>query len=144
VLHRDVKPHNAVITPSGVLKVMDFGAARFAEVPRGVTETGTLVGTPAYMAPEVLRGGHHDARSTCTPAGVVLYECLTGRPPFASAGSPLVLVTHVLEDLPDDPAAVNPLVPRALADVVLSALGKDPDARPPTADALERRLAPFA
>jgi serine/threonine-protein kinase len=144
VLHRDVKPHNAVITPSGVLKVMDFGAARFTDVPRGVTETGTLVGTPAYMAPEVLRGGQHDARADVYAAGVVLYECLTGQPPFTSAASPLVVVTHVLEDRPDDPAAVNPTVPRALADVVLAALEKDPEQRPPSAEALERQLAQFA
>jgi serine/threonine-protein kinase len=144
VLHRDVKPHNAVVTPSGVLKVMDFGAARFTETPRGVTETGTLVGTPAYMAPEVLRGGVHDARSDVYAAGVVLYECLTGRPPFESTASPLVVVTHVLEDRPPDPAALAPTVQRALADVVLGTLAKDPAARPPTADALERELARFA
>jgi serine/threonine-protein kinase len=144
VLHRDVKPHNAVVTPGGVLKVMDFGAARFTEAPRGVTETGTLVGTPAYMAPEVLRGGTHDARSDVYAAGVVLYECLTGRPPFESTASPLVVVTHVLEDRPDDPAALNPVVPRPLADLVLRTLAKDPAARPASAATLERELAGFA
>jgi serine/threonine-protein kinase len=144
VLHRDVKPHNAVITPSGLLKVMDFGAARFAEAPRGVTETGTLVGTPAYMAPEVLRGAVHDARADVYAAGVVLYECLTGRPPFESAESPLVLVTHVLEDRPEDPASLNAGVPRALADLVLGALAKDPEERPASAEAFERQLALFA
>jgi serine/threonine-protein kinase len=144
VLHRDVKPHNAVITPGGVLKVMDFGAARFADAPRGVTETGTLVGTPAYMAPEVLRGAPHDARADVYAAGVVLYECLTGRPPFESAASPLVVVTHVLEDAPRDPAALNPAVPRALADAVLRTLAKDPAARPQSAEAFERELAAFA
>lgn len=145
VLHRDVKPHNAVITSSGVLKVMDFGAARFADVPRGVTETGTLVGTPAYMAPEVLRGGQHDARSDVYAAGVVLYECLTGQPPFdAASASPLVVVTHVLEDRPDDPATRNAAVPRGLADLVLAALAKEPAERPAGAEAFERQLATFA
>jgi serine/threonine-protein kinase len=96
------------------------------------------------MAPEVLRGAPHDARADVYAAGVVLYECLTGRPPFESAASPLVVVTHVLEDAPPDPAALNPEAPRALADLVLRALAKDPAQRPQTAEAFERELAAFA
>ena len=75
---------------------------------------------------------------------MVLYECLTGHTPFESGGSALVVVTHVLEEDPADPCAIRPEIPRALCDLTLSALAKDPAARPPTAEAFERRLAAFA
>jgi serine/threonine-protein kinase len=144
VLHRDVKPHNAVLTPGGTVKVMDFGAARFADAPRGVTETGALIGTPIYMAPEVLRGEPFDARADVYSAGVLLYECLTGRSPFPSPGPLLVVLTQVLEAAPDDPHALRPEVPRALADLALAAMAKDPAARPASAEAFEGALAALA
>jgi eukaryotic-like serine/threonine-protein kinase len=142
VIHRDVKPHNLVVTLDGTLKVMDFGTARLAEAPRGLTESGVLFGTPAYMAPESLRGATVDARADVYAVGVVLYESLVGRTPFtAGAGSPLVVLTHVLESAPVDPSTLNAAIPRALADVVLDALSKDPARRPPSARALAERLA---
>jgi serine/threonine-protein kinase len=142
VIHRDIKPHNLVVTPDGTLKVMDFGTARLTEAPRGLTESGVLFGTPAYMAPEALRGATVDARADVYAAGVVLYEALVGRTPFTSgAGSPLVVLTHVLESAPTDPAQLNQAVPRALADAVLDALSKDPARRPASARALAERLA---
>jgi serine/threonine-protein kinase len=141
VIHRDVKPHNLVVTPDGTLKVMDFGTARLAEAPRGLTESGVLFGTPAYMAPESLRGATVDARADVYAAGVVMYEALVGRTPFtAGTGSPLVVLTHVLESVPEDPVALNPGVPRALGDVVLDALSKDPARRPASARARAARL----
>ena len=143
VVHRDVKPHNACVTGDGVLKVMDFGAALSTDAAHGLTETGTLIGTPAYMAPEVLRGAPHDARADVYAAGVVLYECLTGRAPFESVGSPLAVVTHVLETTPEDPCTLRSGLPRALCDLVLGALAKDPAARPTSADDFERQLAAF-
>jgi len=87
VVHRDVKPHNLVVTPAGLLKVMDFGTARPVGASRGLTESGALFGTPAYMAPELLRGGAVDARADVYAAGVVLFEALVGRPPFTGADS---------------------------------------------------------
>jgi serine/threonine-protein kinase len=144
VIHRDVKPHNLVVTPGGVLKVMDFGTARLVEAPRGLTESGVLFGTPAYMAPESLRGGKVDARADVYAAGVVLYEALVGHAPFTgpgTGGAPLVVLTHVLESPPRDPAELNPAVPRPLADVVLRALAKDPAERPQSAAALAEALA---
>jgi serine/threonine-protein kinase len=146
VVHRDVKPHNAVVSPSGVLRVMDFGIARFAGAPSGITETGVLIGTPAYMAPEVLRGATADVRSDVYGTGAVLYECLTGRPPFgdASGVQALVVLTQVLEEAPGDPRALRPEVPEGLAQVVLAALAKDATRRPQSAEELGERLAPYA
>jgi serine/threonine protein kinase len=96
------------------------------------------------MAPEVLRGEPLDARADVYATGVVLYECLTGQPPFNAAGSGLLVVTHVLESPPEDPRRLRPDLPSPLADLVLTTMAKDPDARPPSAEALERLLAAFA
>ena len=141
VLHRDIKPHNCVVTEHGLLKVMDFGIARFAAAPRGITETGVVLGTPAYMAPEVLRGGVFDERADIYATGAVLYECLVGHPPFEQDGSALVLLTRVLESAPAEPSQLRPEVPRALSALVMQALSKDPAARPVSAVALSERLA---
>jgi HAMP domain-containing protein/predicted Ser/Thr protein kinase len=90
VIHRDIKPQNMVVEPNGVLKVMDFGIARLAsrKPESGVTQAGTIIGTPEYMAPEQLSGEDVDQRVDIYAAGCVLYECLTGRPPFV-ADTPL-------------------------------------------------------
>src|SRR5258708_19201183 len=84
VIPRDIKPQNMVVEPSGFLKVMDFGIARLANPPqgKGLTEAGMSIGTPDYMSPEQLSGGELDLRSDLYSAGVVLYECCTGRVPF--------------------------------------------------------------
>jgi len=141
VIHRDIKPQNIVVTPDGVLKVMDFGIARLASRTQGVTQAGMVVGTPEYMAPEQLLGEDVDARADIYAAGVVLYECLTGKLPF-TAESPITLITKVLEETPASPRSVNPDTPAALADLVLQALDKDAAKRPQTAtafhDALDR------
>jgi serine/threonine-protein kinase len=140
VIHRDIKPQNVVVTPDGVLKVMDFGIARLADRKQGVTQAGMVVGTPDYMAPEQLLGDDVDARADLYAAGVVLYECLTGNTPF-TADSPITLITKVLEERPRSPRDVNPDVPAQLAELVLRALDKDRARRPQTAtefhDALE-------
>jgi len=140
VIHRDIKPQNVVVTPDGILKVMDFGIARLAKRTAGVTQAGMVVGTPEYMAPEQLLGDDVDARADLYAAGVVLYECLTGHVPF-DADSPITLITKVLETQPKSPVEVSRDIPPALADLVLRALDKDPGKRPQTAtefhDALE-------
>jgi eukaryotic-like serine/threonine-protein kinase len=140
VIHRDIKPQNVVVTPDGVLKVMDFGIARLANRTQGVTQAGMVVGTPEYMAPEQLLGDDVDARADLYAAGVVLYECLTGDTPF-KADSPITLITKVLEEVPKSPRDVSPEVPASLSDLVLRALDKDRARRPQTAtqfhDALE-------
>ena len=142
VIHRDIKPQNMVVEPSGFLKVMDFGIARLANPPKGkgLTEAGMSIGTPDYMSPEQLSGGELDLRSDLYSAGVVLYECVTGRVPFEAETTWSLIAKH-LEEEPPDPRALNAEVPEALARVILKAMGKDRDARFATAAEMHDALA---
>ena len=144
VIHRDIKPQNMVVEPSGFLKVMDFGIARLANPPkdkqRGLTEAGTMIGTPDYMSPEQLSGSELDPRSDLYSAGVVLFECLTGRVPF-EADTTWSLIAKHLEEAPPDPRTLNADVPDALARVVLKAMGKRPEERYRSASELHDALA---
>ncbi|MDP3774406.1 MAG: protein kinase, partial [Gemmatimonadales bacterium] len=128
VIHRDIKPQNLIVEPSGTLKVMDFGIARLAVRTEGVTQAGMAIGTPEYMAPEQLLGGDVDFRADLYAAGAVLFESLTGRPPFV-ADSPITLVAKQLEETPQSPRALNADVPESLAALVLRALSKEPGKR---------------
>jgi serine/threonine-protein kinase len=139
VIHRDIKPQNLIMEPSGTLKVMDFGIARLAARTDGVTQAGTAIGTPEYMAPEQLLGDKVDFRVDLYSAGCVLFECLTGRTPFV-ADSPITLVAKQLEEMPPSPATLNGEVPQALAELILRTLSKNPDDRPPSAGALHDQL----
>jgi serine/threonine-protein kinase len=139
VIHRDIKPQNLIVEPSGVLKVMDFGIARLATRTDGVTQAGMAIGTPEYMAPEQLLGGEVDFRVDLYATGCVLFECLTGRTPFV-ADSPVTLVAKQLEEVPPSPASLNTDVPEPLARLVLRTLSKDPAARPAGAAALHDEL----
>ena len=142
VIHRDIKPQNIVVEPNGFLKVMDFGIARLANPPKGkgLTEAGTAIGTPDYMSPEQLSGLELDPRSDLYAAGVVLFECLTGRLPF-EAETTWVLVAKHLEEEPPDPRTTNPDVPGALAVVILKAMAKDPKKRFESASQMHDALA---
>ncbi len=142
VIHRDIKPQNLLLDAAGVLKVMDFGVARLAERSTSVTEAGLVIGTPAYMPPEQLMGEKVDARSDLYAAGVVLYECLTGRLPFEGS-SVISLVAKLLSQEAQPPAVVNPEVPPALSALVLQLLAKKPEDRVQTAAELVERLAPL-
>ncbi|HEY6807360.1 MAG TPA: protein kinase [Gemmatimonadales bacterium] len=127
VIHRDIKPQNMVVEPNGFLKVMDFGIARLADPPKGkgLTEAGMSIGTPDYMSPEQLQGLDLDARSDLYSAGVVLFECLTGRVPF-EADTPWTLIAKHLEEAPPDLRGLNAEVPEPLAEVVRRAMAKAP------------------
>ena len=142
VIHRDIKPQNIVAEPSGFLKVMDFGIARLANPPKGkgLTEAGTSIGTPDYMSPEQLSGAELDPRSDLYSAGVVLFECVTGRVPF-EAETTWALVAKHLEEEPPDPRKLNSDVPPALAAVILKAMAKDPANRYATATEMHDALA---
>ena len=135
IIHRDIKPQNMLLDSAGVLKVMDFGVARLAERPSGLTETGMIVGTPTYMAPEQILGEAVDQRSDLYAAGVVMYECLTGRVPF-DAPSLVALIAKVLREDPVPPGDLAPDTPPALSALVLRLLAKDPADRPASASEL--------
>jgi eukaryotic-like serine/threonine-protein kinase len=141
VIHRDIKPQNIMLQPDGLLKVMDFGVARLAErIGGGMTVTGMVVGTPAYMAPEQLLGEEVDARADVYAAGVALYECLTGRRPI-EAETPQKLIGKLLTEDPVPPHLVAPDVPPALSGAVLRAIARDRDDRPASAGELGELLA---
>jgi eukaryotic-like serine/threonine-protein kinase len=135
IVHRDIKPQNLLVDPTGFLKVMDFGIARLAERPVGggqLTAAGVVVGTPQYMAPEQLFGESVDGRADVYATGAVLFECLTGRPVFEAPSLVALLARH-LNDTPPDPRAVNGDVPEPLGEAILRALARKPDERWPGA-----------
>ncbi|MHB8839381.1 MAG: protein kinase domain-containing protein [Gemmatimonadaceae bacterium] len=140
VIHRDIKPANMVVEGDGVLKVMDFGIARLSTTQSGMTQTGMLVGTPAYMAPEQLMGHDIDARADLYAAGCVLYECVTGHPPH-EAESAITLIAKVFEETPRRPSVENGEVPAALDDLIMRLLSAEPGERPGSALELHDLLA---
>jgi len=129
VVHRDLKPHNVMFREDGSLAMVDFGIARIVGEP-GITQQGTLLGTPNYMSPEMIAGKPVDARSDLYSAGVLLYQILAKRPPF-EADTPGELMQKHLHDVP-------PPLPRAQDEfqpLIDALLAKDPDQRPASAGA---------
>ena len=142
VVHRDIKPTNIWIEPTGRVRLLDFGLARsgggiegaLPSVPTapGVTEVGALVGTPAFMAPEQLAGGTTDARTDLFSLGAVLYQLVTGRMPFRAATMPELAVaihTSAYQPIPE----LAPDTPPALCRLIYRLLSPNPDRRPPSA-----------
>ncbi len=132
-IHRDVKPANIMISKGGAVKVMDFGIAKaLADAANPVTQTSAVIGTAQYLSPEQARGETVDARSDVYSLGCVLYEVLTGEPPFVGDSPVAVAYQHVRED-PVPPSERNPALSPELDAVVLKALAKNPDNRYQTA-----------
>ncbi len=127
VIHRDIKPENILLTPSYDVKVGDFGIAR-ALTSAGQTATGMVMGSVSYFSPEQAQGKPATAESDLYSAGVVLYEMLTGRLPFA-AGNPLATAMQHITQEPAPPRAIVPTLPSAIDRVILQALAKDPARR---------------
>ena len=133
IIHRDVKPANIMISKTGAVKVMDFGIARaIADAGNPVTQTAAVIGTAQYLSPEQARGVKVDARSDVYSLGCVLYEMLTGEPPFVGDSPVAVAYQHVRED-PVPPSARHADISPDLDAVVLKALSKNPDNRYQTA-----------
>jgi eukaryotic-like serine/threonine-protein kinase len=136
IVHRDIKPQNLLVDPTGFLKVTDFGIARLAGPQtdgEALTVTGAVVGTPQYMAPEQLLGEPVDGRADIYATGAVLYECVTGRRPYEASTPVALLGYYVREEPPPDPASLNPEVPAAFAKTILRSLERRPGDRWQTA-----------
>ncbi|MFE0928951.1 serine/threonine-protein kinase [Streptomyces mutabilis] len=130
IMHRDIKPSNILIAPSGIVKVLDFGIARAADpyaTADRLTQTGFIVGTPAYMAPEQARG-FPEPRSDLYALGCLLFELITGRLPFRAPDTVGYLSAHLTQP-PPAPSSVSPDIPSAWDDLVLALLHKDPAQR---------------
>jgi eukaryotic-like serine/threonine-protein kinase len=133
IIHRDVKPANIMISKTGAVKVMDFGIARaIADAGNSVTQTAAVIGTAQYLSPEQARGEKVDARSDVYSLGCVLYEILTGEPPFVGDSPVAVAYQHVRED-PVPPSQRHEGISPELDAVVLKSLAKNPDNRYQTA-----------
>ncbi|HUQ40898.1 MAG TPA: serine/threonine-protein kinase, partial [Candidatus Limnocylindrales bacterium] len=146
VLHRDLKPMNLFLAGKDLarVKVLDFGIARHIHHAGQLTNTGVIMGTPGYMAPEQVRGETNlDARTDVFALGCVLYRCLTGQPAFAGEASLAVLAKILVEDVVL-PSALVPHIPRALDELVARMLEKDPAARPRDASAIADALGGLA
>jgi serine/threonine protein kinase len=142
VVHRDIKPANIMLTPSGVVKLMDFGIARM-QADRQLTKTGTTVGSLYYMSPEQINGGQPDLRSDLYSLGVTLYEMVTGRRPFVGDSDYSIMAAH-LQQRPVAPMEIIAGVPLDLNDIILMAIAKEPEQRFQNADAFQAALRNFA
>ncbi len=139
IVHRDIKPANILLTPSDWVLLTDFGIAKMVSATSALTQTGRMVGTPQYMSPEQAKGEAVDSRSDIYSLGVVLYEMLTGRPPFDADTPVAVAIKHISAPLPLPRQAV-PGLPEAAERVIIKALAKAPEDRYQTAGALAAAL----
>jgi beta-lactam-binding protein with PASTA domain len=139
LVHRDVKPENVLLGTDGRVKVADFGLARAIESSNLTATTGLLIGTVAYLAPEQVEHGRADTRTDVYAAGILLFELLTGVPPYSSDSPMSVAYRHVHDDVPP-PSELVEGVPTELDDLVVSATRRDPAARPVDAGAFLAEL----
>lgn len=128
LVHRDVKPTNILIDEIGNCLLTDFGIAKIVEGTTKFTQTGAILGTPAYMSPEQIKGEKLDGRSDIYSLGVILYEMATGRPPFIAETPPAIFVKHLHDPLPP-PRTLNPALPDLIERVILKSLTKEPGER---------------
>jgi HAMP domain-containing protein/tRNA A-37 threonylcarbamoyl transferase component Bud32 len=138
VVHRDIKPQNILIEPTGGLKIMDFGIARLSR-DKGITATGMVVGTPDYMSPEQAKGSALDHRSDIYSTGVVFYELFTGTLPYEGDSALGVVLKHIQEN-PPPPESKNADIDPRISRIILKAMEKNPDNRFQSVQELYRDL----
>ncbi len=140
LIHRDIKPGNLWLeSPRGRVKVLDFGLARAASDNTQLTQSGAIVGTPAYMAPEQARSDKVDGRCDLFSLGCILYRMCTGEAPFKGTDT-ISLLAAIALDVPKPPRQLNPDIPKPLADLILQLLAKKPQERPASARIVAERL----
>ena len=143
IVHRDLKPANVLINDQGILKIVDFGvAAAGREGDTQLTKTGYVIGSPKYMAPEQILGKKVDARADIYSLGVILYEMLTGMPPYHRGDHMSVMYQHV-QGRAKPPIEANPALPPALSELVMKAMAVEKTKRFQTMDELRLALEAF-
>ncbi len=138
VIHRDLKPQNIMVDENGRAMIVDFGIARSLH-SESLTDTGVMIGTPEYMAPEQAEGDKPGPHTDIYALGVILYEMLTGEPPF-SGHTPVAIAMQHKTQSPPDPAEKNPDIPESLSLLILQLLEKDPSDRPLSASDVYKKL----
>ncbi len=127
VVHRDLKPQNIMIDREGDARILDFGIARSVKT-KGITDAGSIVGTPEYMSPEQVEGKEVDQRSDIYSLGIIMYEMLTGRVPF-EGDTPISVAVKQKTETPQDPTEINVQIPNAISRIILKCLEKDKSKR---------------
>ncbi|MGI6205984.1 MAG: Stk1 family PASTA domain-containing Ser/Thr kinase [Anaerovoracaceae bacterium] len=139
IIHRDIKPHNILMTEDGIPKIADFGIAKAVNGATIVNSSTTVMGSVHYLSPEQAKGGYVDARTDIYSLGIVMYEMLTGRVPFDGDNAVSIAMMHINKDVPA-PSAVNPSVSHAMDEIVTKAAARSPEQRYASADELIEAL----